>query len=45
MLKPEIAMEPLAKNGIIVYKKEARKVLELLCFLVKLSVYQLVNVN
>jgi len=25
MIKPEIAMEPLAKNGIIVYKKRSEK--------------------
>lgn len=45
MIKPEIAMELLAKNGIIVDKEEAKKILELLYFLVKLSVNQLVNNN
>ncbi|WP_169304435.1 hypothetical protein [Pedobacter frigoris] len=43
MIKPEIAIEILAKNGIIVTREEAKKVLELLYFLVKLSVNQIVN--
>lgn len=43
MIKPEIAVEILAKNGIKVNEEEAKKVLEILYFLVKLSVDQYVR--
>lgn len=43
MLKPEIAIEILAKNGVKISIEEAKKVLELLNFLVKLSVNQLIE--
>lgn len=43
MIKPETAVEILAKNGIILNREEAKKVLELLYFLVKLSVNQIVD--
>jgi len=43
MIKPEIAIDMLAKNGITVDREEAKKVLELLYFLVNLSVDQMVT--
>jgi len=43
MIKPEVAVEMLAKNGIKISTEDAKKVLELLYFLVKLSVNQIVN--
>ncbi|SFH33065.1 hypothetical protein SAMN04489864_1097 [Pedobacter insulae] len=43
MIKPETAIEMLAKNGIKMDREEAKKVLELLYFLVKLSVNQIVD--
>lgn len=43
MIKAEIAVEILAKNGIIVNEKEAENILESLYFLVKMSVNQMVK--
>jgi hypothetical protein len=43
MIKPEIAVEMLAKNGIKVDIEEAKNILELLYFLVNLSVDQYVS--
>ncbi|WP_461791508.1 hypothetical protein [Pedobacter sp.] len=43
MIKPETAIEILAKNSIKIDREEAKKVLELLYFLVKLSVNQIVD--
>ena len=43
MIKPEIAIDILAKNGIILNREQAKNVLELLYFLVKLSVNQIVD--
>lgn len=43
MIKPETAIDILAKNGIILNREEAKKVLELLYFLVKLSVNQMID--
>ncbi|EDM37051.1 hypothetical protein PBAL39_04613 [Pedobacter sp. BAL39] len=43
MIKPEIAIEILAKNGVKMDREEAKKVLEILYFLVKLSVNQIVD--
>lgn len=43
MIKPETAIDILAKNGIILNREEAKKILELLYFLVKLSVNQIVD--
>lgn len=42
-IKPEIAVQILAKNDIIVNIEEAKNILELLFFLVNLSVDQLVD--
>lgn len=43
MIKPETAIEIFAKNGIKIDREEAKKVLELRYFLVKLSVSQVVD--
>ncbi|MES2458859.1 MAG: hypothetical protein V4594_25135 [Bacteroidota bacterium] len=43
MIKPDIAVELLAKNGIIVTIEEAKNILELLYFLVNLSVDQYIT--
>lgn len=43
MIKPEIVIEILAKNGIHVSIEEAKNILELLYFLVNLSIDQYVN--
>lgn len=43
MIKSEIAIEILAKNGVKMDREEAKKVLELLYFLVKLSVNKIVD--
>ena len=43
MIKPETAINILAKNGIILNREEAKNVLELLYYLVKLSVNQIVD--
>ncbi|RKR81847.1 hypothetical protein BDD43_2007 [Mucilaginibacter gracilis] len=42
-IRPEIAVQILAKNGIKVNVDEAKNILELLFFLVNLSVDQLVD--
>lgn len=44
MIKPEVAVEILAKNGINISIEDSKKVLELLYFLVNLSVDQLVTI-
>ncbi|WP_156088729.1 hypothetical protein [Mucilaginibacter pedocola] len=43
MLAPEVAVQLLARNGINISADEAKKVLELLYFLVNLSIDQIVN--
>lgn len=43
MIKPEIVIEILAKNGIHVGIEEAKNILELLYFLVNLSIDQYVK--
>ena len=43
MIKPKIAVEILAKNNIKISIEEAKKILELLYFLVNLSVGQIVT--
>lgn len=42
-LTPEMAVQILAKNGIQISLADAKNVLELLIFLVNLSVDQIVN--
>jgi len=43
LIKPEKALEILKKNGINVTLDEAKNILELLIFLVNLSIDQLVD--
>lgn len=42
-LKPEVVIEILEKNGIIITLEEARNILETMEFLVNLSIDQLVT--
>lgn len=44
MIAPEVAVELLAKNGVKISIEEAKNVLELLYFLVNLSVDQMVTI-